>query len=126
MPVAALDNPVDLLILLVIALLIFGKNLPDVARSVGKGIREMKESAGFSELTDAINSVNQVRTAVSPTSIARSAIPGVAEFQEAVGSGVVAADASPATPGEAAPAGEEQPPPAEAAGVEAPSSTEAG
>lgn len=74
-PLAALDNPIDLLILLVIAVLIFGKQLPEVARSVGKGIRELRESANFHELSDALNSVNEVRSAVSPAGILRAAIP---------------------------------------------------
>jgi sec-independent protein translocase protein TatA len=74
-PLGALDNPVDLLILLVVAVLIFGKQLPEVARSVGKGIRELRESANFSDLTDAINSVNEARSAVSSSTILRAAIP---------------------------------------------------
>jgi TatA/E family protein of Tat protein translocase len=85
MLVAALDNPIDLLMLLVVALLIFGKNLPDVARSLGKGIRDLKETVNFDEMNDALHTVNQVRTAVSPASIARAAIPGVAELQDTVG-----------------------------------------
>ncbi len=85
LPLAALDNPIDLLMLLVVALLIFGKNLPDVARSLGKGIRELKESVNFDEVTSALSSVNEVRSAVSPNTIARAALPGVAEFQDTLG-----------------------------------------
>jgi TatA/E family protein of Tat protein translocase len=83
--VAALDNPVDLLMLLLIAFLIFGKQLPDVARSLGKSIRELKESGNFGDLTDALHSVNEVRSAVSPTNLARAALPGVAEFHDSIG-----------------------------------------
>lgn len=36
-------NPLLLIVILVIALLIFGKRLPDVARSLGKGIVEFKK-----------------------------------------------------------------------------------
>jgi TatA/E family protein of Tat protein translocase len=82
LPVAALDNPIDLLMLLVIALLIFGKDLPQVARSLGKGIRELKENVNFTEMSEAMGSINEVRNAVSPASIARSVLPGVAEFSE--------------------------------------------
>ncbi len=53
-PLAALDNPVDIVVLLVFAFLLFGKQLPEVARSLGKGIRELKESTNFSEVTDAL------------------------------------------------------------------------
>lgn len=73
--VGALDNPVDLLLLLVVAVLIFGKQLPEVARSVGKGIRELRESANFSDMTDALNSVNEVRSAISPAGLLRAALP---------------------------------------------------
>jgi TatA/E family protein of Tat protein translocase len=82
LPIAALDNPVDLLLLLVVALLIFGKDLPQVARTLGKGIRDLKESVNLSEMGDAINSIHEVRNAVSPGALMRAAIPGVAEFQE--------------------------------------------
>lgn len=36
-------GPIGLIVILVIALLIFGKRLPDVARSMGKGIVEFKK-----------------------------------------------------------------------------------
>ncbi len=39
---AFLDNPVMMLILGVIAVLLFGERLPEVARSVGKGVMELK------------------------------------------------------------------------------------
>jgi TatA/E family protein of Tat protein translocase len=83
--IAALDNPVDLVVLLVFAFLLFGKQLPEVARSLGKGIRELKESTNFSEVTEALNSVNEVRSVVSPTTIARATVPGVATLQDTVG-----------------------------------------
>jgi sec-independent protein translocase protein TatA len=42
-----LENPVHLLILAGIVLLIFGpKRLPELGRSLGKGIRELRDSLG--------------------------------------------------------------------------------
>src|SRR5579863_4783491 len=83
-PIASLDNPVNLLLLLVVAFLIFGKNLPDAARSLGRGIRELKESTDYTDVADAINSVNEVRSIVNPTNIVRAAVPGVREVQDTV------------------------------------------
>jgi len=38
-------GPIELIVVLVVALLIFGpKRLPDVGRSLGRGMREFKES----------------------------------------------------------------------------------
>ncbi len=84
-PLAALDNPLDLALLLVFAFLLFGKQLPEVARNLGKGIRDLKASANFDELSGALDSVNEVRSAVTPANLIRAAVPGVAEFHDAVG-----------------------------------------
>jgi TatA/E family protein of Tat protein translocase len=84
LPVAALDNPLDLLFLLVLAFLLFGKDLPEVARNLGKGIRELKESVNFDEVSDVMNSVNEVRSIASPANIARATFPGAAVVQDAV------------------------------------------
>jgi TatA/E family protein of Tat protein translocase len=81
---ASLDNPVNLVLVLVVAFLIFGKNLPDAARSLGRGIRELKESTDYTDVADAINSVNEVRGIVNPTNIVRAAVPGVREVQDTV------------------------------------------
>lgn len=36
----------EMLLLLVLGVLLFGKNLPEVGRSIGKGLREFKNSLG--------------------------------------------------------------------------------
>jgi TatA/E family protein of Tat protein translocase len=44
---AGLENPIHLLVILVIVLLLFGpKRLPEVGRSLGRGIRELRGSLG--------------------------------------------------------------------------------
>jgi sec-independent protein translocase protein TatA len=47
-------GPLELLVILVVALLVLGpKRLPEAARSVGRGMRELKESlAGVNEHDD--------------------------------------------------------------------------
>src|ERR1700691_982500 len=111
LPVAALDNPVDLAMLLLVAFLLFGKQLPEVARTFGKGIREVKESLNLDEMSDALSSVNEVRTAVSPQTIARAAIPGIAEMQDTVAAArglVIPSESAGAATAEAAAAAEAQ------------------
>ena len=45
MPVGMIDSPLDLAALLLLALLLFGaKRLPDIARSLGTGMREFRDS----------------------------------------------------------------------------------
>src|ERR1700691_2956572 len=85
LPVAALDNPLDLAMLLLIAFLLFGKQLPEVARTLGKGIRDLKANLNLDEMSDVFSEVNEIRTAVSPQTIARAAIPGIAAMQDSVG-----------------------------------------
>jgi sec-independent protein translocase protein TatA len=47
-------GPMEVIVVLVVALLILGpKKLPDVGRSVGKGIREFKDSVAGSDDDDA-------------------------------------------------------------------------
>lgn len=47
-------NPMEVLIIAVLALLIFGKRLPEVGRSLGKGIVEFKK--GLAGVEDDVNS----------------------------------------------------------------------
>ncbi len=51
---AWMPGPVELGVILVAALLIFGRRLPDVARSMGKSIVEFKK--GLKDVKDNINS----------------------------------------------------------------------
>jgi sec-independent protein translocase protein TatA len=62
---AFLDNPVMLLFLGVVAVLLFGERLPEVARSFGKSFMELKRGVGNirEEMEDAINSAASTTTA---------------------------------------------------------------
>jgi Sec-independent protein translocase protein TatA len=128
--VAALDNPVDLVMLLLVAFLLFGKQLPEVARTVGKGIRDLRENLNLDEMADAFSEVNEIRTTVSPQTIARAAIPGIAEMQDTVGA--VKGLANPfegsaaAMPGEVASAEPEQTAPPRDEPEPSPTPTDAG
>ena len=82
-----------------LAVLLFGsKRLPGLGRSLGNGIREFKTTvSGLDGVTEAVNGVNEIRSAVSPGTIARAAIPGVADVQDTLGAakGVVQPAAAP-------------------------------
>jgi sec-independent protein translocase protein TatA len=60
-------SPVQMLILGAIAVLIFGDRLPEVAKSVGKGIMEFKKGLqGLQdELTSAMNSADETAPALT-------------------------------------------------------------
>ena len=57
-------GPIELVIVLVIALIVLGpKRLPEVGRSVGKGMREFKESlSGTNDRDDDEDDVVQLNT----------------------------------------------------------------
>lgn len=57
-------GPVEMMIFGVLALLLFGKRLPEVARSLGKGIVEFKR--GIKGVQDELNSVTDPRTPARP------------------------------------------------------------
>jgi sec-independent protein translocase protein TatA len=59
---AFLNDPVMLLVLGAIAVMLFGERLPEVARSFGKGLMEIKNGVrGLQrELEDAVNSATSV------------------------------------------------------------------
>jgi sec-independent protein translocase protein TatA len=53
----------ELVIILIIALLVFGKRLPDVARSVGKSLTEFKKGVNESKesAADAVEDVKKIK-----------------------------------------------------------------
>lgn len=52
------DSPVDIAVIAIIALLLFGKRLPDLAKSLGKSIVEFKK--GLSQTTEEIKKSTQM------------------------------------------------------------------
>jgi sec-independent protein translocase protein TatA len=61
-------GPMELIIVLVIALIVLGpKRLPEAGRSVGKGLREFKESLSGSSRDDDDDDVAQLHSTTTPT-----------------------------------------------------------
>jgi sec-independent protein translocase protein TatA len=56
-------SSMEMVVLFVVALLLFGKRLPEVARSLGKGMMEFKK--GLYDIQDEVNSAANSRPAVS-------------------------------------------------------------
>jgi sec-independent protein translocase protein TatA len=81
-----LVSPVHLLFLGLLAVIIFGpQRLPEIGRSVGKSMREFKDSvSGVTDVQDAIHGVNEVRAAVNPANLAGAFVPGVKDVQESM------------------------------------------
>lgn len=74
-----LDNPIHLLLLLVILLLVFGaKRLPEMGRSLGDGLRGFKDAIGGQptvthlDVTAPEASTTTTATAESPTAVEHS------------------------------------------------------
>jgi TatA/E family protein of Tat protein translocase len=74
-PVLAFISHWEILLVLVLALLLFGGRVPKVARSLGRGLSEfkrglkgIKEQSGIQEVED---SVREVRDQVRPASLVR-------------------------------------------------------
>jgi sec-independent protein translocase protein TatA len=58
-----LDNPVHILILLIVLLLVFGaKRLPDIGRSLGDGMRGFKDSLSGTSPTASLTAAAQPQT----------------------------------------------------------------
>jgi sec-independent protein translocase protein TatA len=79
-------GPLELLLLGLLAVVIFGPaKLPEIGRSLGKGMREFKDSvSGFTDAKDTLDGVNDVRTAMTPANLAGRFVPGVRDVQETV------------------------------------------
>ena len=58
-----MPGPPEMLIILVIAVLLFGKRLPEVGRSLGKGIVEFKK--GINGIEDEVESASIASTATA-------------------------------------------------------------
>jgi sec-independent protein translocase protein TatA len=64
----------ELLILLVVLLLVFGaKRLPEMGKSLGKGMREFKDSVSGKYDDETVDEVAELPPAVEPTTTATSA-----------------------------------------------------
>jgi len=77
-------NPMELMILGVIALLLFGKRLPEVAKSLGKGIVEFKKGlSGVEEeiRTGSSSTSSRSSTARRPEAIDEEPIASAPKFE---------------------------------------------
>lgn len=91
----------EIVLLGVLAVLIFGPSrLPEIGRQIGRGVRDFKDSIDGTGIKDALEGVNEVRTAVSPKNMARAFVPGVADTQDAISGAAPAASESPAAAGD--------------------------
>jgi sec-independent protein translocase protein TatA len=99
-------GPLEIILIGIVAVLIFGATrIPDMGRTVGKGLRDFKESVGgATDLKDALNTVNDVRSAATPTNLAGAFVPGVRDVQETVtaAKGAVSTEAPAAAEAESA------------------------
>jgi len=58
-------SPMEIMVILVIALLLFGKRLPEVMRSMGRGVVEFKK--GIRGVEDEVNAEQQKPNKLPPT-----------------------------------------------------------
>ncbi len=63
-------GPQEMLIVLVIAVLLFGKRLPEVGRSLGKGMMEFKK--GLNDIKSEVDSATNVDASASRASTKRN------------------------------------------------------
>src|SRR4029079_10139647 len=80
-------GPMELLLLGLLAVVIFGPaKLPEIGRSIGRATREFKESISGTGIQEALDGVGDIRSAMSPTNLAKAAMPemasGVADVKE--------------------------------------------
>ena len=115
-------GPMELLLLGLLAVLIFGPaKLPEIGRSIGRATREFKDSISGTDIGDAIQGVGDIRSAMSPTNLARAAMPASVKqvtsdvtemkqtFTDPLGEKKQAADAAGSGAGTAAKAAPEPP-----------------
>jgi sec-independent protein translocase protein TatA len=63
-------GPLELIVVLIIALIVLGpKRLPDVARSVGKGVREFREAVASASSDDEKDEVEEIEEADEPEAL---------------------------------------------------------
>jgi sec-independent protein translocase protein TatA len=73
-------SPIYIIIILIVALLIFGKNLPQVGRNLGRGIVEFKK--GLSGIEDDLNQPNGSGSGNAPPEPPKP-LPKAPEFHDA-------------------------------------------
>ena len=66
-------SPAEILVIAVVALLVFGRRLPDVARSLGHGVSEFKR--GLQGINEDVRQADATPALASPSEIAPSAPP---------------------------------------------------
>jgi sec-independent protein translocase protein TatA len=70
LPPMGLDNPLHILILLVVVLLVFGaKRLPEIGRSLGEGMRGFKDSIS-GDTNQSLSQAPQAAPVAAPTVVA--------------------------------------------------------
>jgi sec-independent protein translocase protein TatA len=70
-----LDNPIHILLLLIVLLLVFGaKRLPEMGRSLGDGMRGFKESLSGANLHDSLSAVQAPETELTGAPPVREAL----------------------------------------------------
>lgn len=79
-------GPLELIILGIVVVLLFGATrVPEIGRTVGKGLRDFKDSVGgATDLKGALDTVGEVRSAVTPANLAGAFVPGVRDVRETV------------------------------------------
>src|SRR6478609_5826048 len=66
----------ELLLLGILAVVIFGPaKLPEIGRQIGRATREFKDSVAGTGIQEALDDLGDVRSAVTPTNIAKAAMP---------------------------------------------------
>jgi sec-independent protein translocase protein TatA len=83
LPLANLFGPENWIVIGLVALLLFGRRLPEVGRSLGKGIIEFKK--GLAGIEEDINTGTQTTTVVQPPVAKPAALPTGYKFDPFTG-----------------------------------------